>query len=333
MTEDALVLAFETGGTKLVAGIAGTDARLLRTTSVRRKPKDRAPTSFRRILGAADELLAAPEFAGRELLSIGFGFGGTVQRSTNSPHLCLHEDGWEQVPVVEELERRFNAPVIVENDCKLAALAEAHFGAGAGARSLFYVTLGTGVGGGFVRAGKIQACSDLGEAEIGHLVVDPDGPECCCGNRGCVEAHCSGPGLQKLCRMLASQHPQHWQSSCLARADAPRQTTSKAIMRAWEDGDRFATRIVERAAAVLSSALASTINLLVPERIVIGGGVGSSSARLLDLLRCLTDPLVVPYFRDSYEIVPSALRESVVTQGAAVLAAQQCPSTRPIRSR
>lgn len=323
MSDDSLVLAFETGGTKLVAGVAGTDGSILRTTSVRRGARDRAPLSFRRIVAAAEEILADREFAGRKLRSIGFGFGGTVRRSTNSPHLCLHEEGWEEVAVVDELESRFGVPVLVENDCKLAALAEAHFGAGVGAKSLFYVTLGTGVGGGYVQGGRILVCGDLGEAEIGHVVVDPDGPECCCGNRGCVEALCSGPGLVKLSRLLAGLHPTQWKSSCLAQARPPSQVTSERIVTSWEAGDTFATLVMEHSAAKLASALATTVNLLVPERIVIGGGLGTSSPRLLDLLRRYTAPMVVPYFRDNFTIVGSRLRESVVTQGAAVLAGQQ----------
>lgn len=322
MSEDSLVLAFETGGTKLVAGVAGPDGRLLRTESVRRGEHDQAPQSFRRVVAAADGLLAQPEFSGRRLRSIGFGFGGTVRRSSNSPHLCLHENGWEDIDVESELKRRFGVPVIVENDCKLAALAESRFGAGAGARSLFYVTLGTGVGGGYVRDGRILACGDLGEAEIGHVVVDPEGPECCCGNRGCVEALCSGPGLRRLCLLVAGLHPDEWLSSSLARAGAEELVTSEKIIASWLEGDSFATRVVEHSASKLAMALATTVNLLVPERIVIGGGLGGSSPRLLDLLRRYTAPLVVPYFRDSYTIVASQLGESVVTQGSAVLAAQ-----------
>ncbi len=318
-----LVLAFETGGTKLVAGIAGGDWRIKKTVSVRRGDSDRAPDSFRRIVQAAERLLYEPQSEGLALRSIGFGFGGTVCRSANAPHLCLHEDGWEEVDVVRELEGRFGVPVWVENDCKLAALAEAHFGAGRGAKSIFYVTLGTGVGGGYVHEGRILAFGDLGEAEIGHVVVDPDGPLCACGNRGCVEALCSGPGLAKLAALLARRHLVQWESSRLSDVDPSRTLRSEAIVQAWETGDRFASTVIEHAATHLASALAATVNLLVPERIVIGGGVGTSSNRLLRLLQARMDPLVVPYFRGHCRIVGSELRESAVTQGAAVLAGQR----------
>lgn len=317
-------LAIETGGTKLVAGLAGLDARLHATVSVRRGAGDRAPESLQRVVQAAQQLLRQEGLGNDDLRAIGFGFGGTVLRPANKPHLCLHEEGWEDQDVASDLAKRFGVPVFVENDCKLASLAEAHLGAGKGAKSVFYVTLGTGVGGGFVRDGKIQAFGDRGEAEIGHIVVEPDGPECCCGNRGCVEALCSGPGLTKLCRWLAERHPEEWRLSALAPNETPDHAVpSERIMACWDAGDAFAERVVEHAARRLAEALAATVNLLVPERIVVGGGLGTASPRFLDLVRNRVAPLVVPYFRDSYTLVPSKLREAVVTQGAAILAAQR----------
>ena len=317
-------LAFETGGTKLVAGLAGLDGTLGTTVTVRRAAGDRATESLHRVVLAAERLLQREGLANDDLRAIGFGFGGTVLRPANRPHLCLHEEGWEDQDVASDLAERFGVPVFIENDCKLAALAEAHCGAGKGAKSVFYVTLGTGVGGGFVRDGQIQAFGARGEAEIGHIVVEPDGPDCCCGNRGCVEALCSGPGLSKLCHWLAEKRPGEWRRSSLAQGESSDQAVpSERIVACWEAGDAFAGQVIEHAAGRLAEALAATVNLLVPERIVVGGGLGTASPKFLDLVRDRVAPLVVPYFRDSYTLVPSELREAVVTQGAAILAAQR----------
>ena len=323
MSDEPLYLAFETGGTKLVTGIADSDGRIVRTVQVRRGAGDAAPRSMRRIIAAAASLIADVPDARRRLKAVGFGFGGTVRRSSNRPHLCLHEDGWEQVDVVADLTAQFGVPVFVENDCKLAALAEAHFGAGKGARSLFYITLGTGVGGGYVLGGEIKAFGDLGEAEVGHIVVDPDGPECCCGNRGCVEAHCSGPGLVKLWRQLAERRHGERSTAILSSRDGESPISSERIIEAWKSGDEFARHVVEHSMDRLATALGAVVNLLVPERIVVGGGLGTSSGELLDLLSARTRRLVVPYFRDSFSIHRSLLREGVVTQGAAILALQR----------
>ena len=321
MSGEAAYLAFETGGTKLVAGLAGSDGKLRKTAAIRRAPSDRAARSFARIVATAEQILSEATDAG-DVRAIGFGFGGTVRRSTNSPHVCLHEDGWQEVPVAAELERRFQAPAFVENDCKLAALAEAHCGAGVGCRSVFYVTLGTGVGGGYVLDGRICPLGDLGEAEIGHMIVDEQGPACCCGNRGCVEAICSGPGLAKLCLLLARRWPEPWQSSALRREAGPQGVSSVAVIRAWESGDEFATEVMHYWAKRLASALGAVINLLAPQQIVIGGGLGAATPRLLELIRQYSRQYVVPYFRDSWAIAASQLRESAVAQGAAILARQ-----------
>ena len=186
------------------------------------------------------------------------------------------------------------------------------------------MTIGTGIGGGFVRDGRIQAMSDVGEAEIGHIVVMPGGPPCPCGGRGCAEAVCSGPGISQLAGWVADNDDHLWQGSPLAGGfDSANQASSKEIMAAWEAGDEFAKTVVVRAADYLSMAVSAALNLLAPEVFVVGGGVGSGNRAFLDLLTEHVADKVAPCFRDHYRLVPSALREQVITQGAAVLAAQQ----------
>ena len=317
----ASYLVFETGGTKLVVGAAGEDRRLVETQVLYRESEDRAERSLNRLIEAGRKL--RERFEGSSFRAIGFGFGGVVRRSAREPHLCLHEDGWDRLPVVPMMEREFGLPVSIENDCKLAALAEAHFGAGKGRRTVFYVTLGTGVGGGIVRGGRIQAFSDVGEAEIGHLVVAPGGPPCPCGGRGCVEAVCSGPGISRLAGWMAEREPELWRGSPLRRDyGLAEQAPSKQVMRRWETGDRFAAAVVDRAAGYLAQALAAAINLLNPDVVVAGGGVGVGNPAFLERVSEKVRPLVVSYFRDHYRIVPSQLGEQVVSQGAAILAAQ-----------
>ena len=319
----AAYLVFETGGTKLVAGVAGQDCRILETRILYREHGDRAETSLKRLIAAAHELTEKHARQGASFRAVGFGFGGIVRRSTRDPCLCLHEEGWEDVSVVQTIESEFGLPVFVENDCKLAALGEAHFGAGKGRRTVFYVTLGTGVGGGIVRDGRIQTFSDMGEAEIGHVVVAPDGPACPCGNRGCVEAVCSGPGISQLAAWVAEQEGDLWsQSSLCAGRIRAGEISSKQIMEAWGSRDSFATAVAGRAAGYLAQALGAVINLISPDVVVIGGGLGSGNPEFLSLVSEKVRPQVVAYFREQYRIVPSELREQAVSRGAAILASQ-----------
>ena len=324
MPEDRTAyLVFESGGTKLVAGAAGANRRLIETAVLRRGENDVAETSLARLIEAGHELRRKHEEQGRKFAAAGFGFGGVVRRSAREAYRCLHEAGWEDIRVAERIEEAFGLPVAVENDCKLAALAEAHFGAGQGARTVFYMTIGTGVGGGIVRDGRIQELSDLGEAEIGHIVAAPEGPPCWCGGRGCVESVCSGPGMARLADWMAREDANGWASSALAASAASAGcVTSKQLLESWRAGDPFAGRVVEQAASYLATAIGAAINLTAPEVFVVGGGVGAGNSDYLALVSKKVSPLVVVYFRDRYRTVRCALGEDAVSQGAAILASR-----------
>ena len=314
-------LAFETGGTKLVAGVAGADLQLIETRTLYRKSDDTAAESFRGLIELGRALKADHVAKGLVFRGGGLGFGGYVRRSERRPLANLHEPGWDEMDVAGTLEDEFGVPVRVENDCKVAALAEAHFGAGRGNKTIFYMTIGTGVGGGIVRDGRIVEMSDVGEAEIGHMVVLPDGPLCACGNRGCVEAVCSGPGLSRLAAWMSEREPELWEGSELVSMGSA-SVPGKDLMAAWGREDEFAKVVVEKAAACLASAVSAAINLLAPEVFVVGGGVGSGNPGFVELVRKKTEPLVAPCFRGRYRIASSELGEQVVAQGAAILAAQ-----------
>lgn len=293
--KEARFLVFETGGTKLVAALADGDARLLETRILRRNPGDRAERSLARLIDAGRELAA-----GVDLRGVGFGYGGAVNRAERRPMICLHEPGWEDLDPVRTLESELGIPAAIENDCKLAALAEAHFGAGRDCETVFYMTIGTGIGGGLVHRGRIVALSPLGEAEIGHVIVEPDGPQCDCGNRGCLEALCAGPNLPRL-----DPHQ--------------RFASSEEIVEKALAGDAAARDLLERASGYLGRALSMVTNLVCPDVIVIGGGLGSAYPRFLELIELRAYANTVPYFRERVRVVSSALRENVVTQGAALL--------------
>ena len=319
--QDPAYLAFETGGTKLVAGVAGPDLRLIETRTLSRQPEDTAAESLCGLLKLGRELKSQHEAKGLAFRGCGLGFGGYVRRLDQRPLANLHEPGWDEIDLARALEAEFGIPVRVENDCKVAALAEAHFGAGQGKKTVFYMTIGTGVGGGIVRDGHIVEMSDVGEAEIGHVVVLPEGPLCACGNRGCVEAVCSGPGLSRLAAWVSQREPKLWEGSDLNSTDSAF-VPSEDLMAAWARKDAFATLTVEKAATCLASAVGAAINLLAPEVFVVGGGVATGNPSFVDLLREKTEPLVAPCFRGRCRIAPSKLKERVVAQGAAILAAQ-----------
>ena len=277
-------LVFETGGTKLVAGAAGPDGRLVETRVIARETNARAADSLEKICESAAGLRFDYEGRGASFQAIGFGFGGGVDRERRRPLPCLHEEGWRQIDIVSALESRFGLPAALENDCKTAALGEALFGAGAGVSSMLYVTLGTGVGGGLVRNGRIVELSPRGEVEIGHVHVLPDGPPCACGGVGCVEALASGPGLVGLAGWLAAK----------TRQRRRRRPTRRRSWRLGAAATPWRLGVVETAAAGLARGLAAAVNLLAPDRVIFGGGVQAETRTSCGVSRLRRDRSSAP---------------------------------------
>jgi glucokinase len=298
------ILCFESGGTKLVAALAGKGGELLARDLILRRPEQDAHETCEQFIEMGKRLLAHDSTA---ISAVGFGFGGTFDRRQRRLAHCFHEDGWSDVDLIARLEKTFTVPVFAENDCNLAALAEAWLGVRRIEETLLYITVGTGIGGGLVHQGQLVELGRAGEAEIGHVIVDPKGPGCACGNRGCLETLCSGPGLETLSERLSG-----------------RPIPAKVLMELLRSGDREADRITTNAADLFACALAPAINLLAPSEIVFGGGVMLRNTLLLEKIKAATLPMVFPPFR---RLRPrfslSQLQEDVVCCGAALYAEQR----------
>lgn len=293
------ILCFESGGTKLVAALADSDCRLVDRQISYRRPDQDARETLSQLKEMGSTLVE-----GKRIAAVGFGFGGTVRRSDGQPLDCYHESGWEDLEVRQSMGSAFSVPVFIENDCNLAALAEARACGPDFDGTLFYVTVGTGIGGGLVRNGRLLELGELGEGEIGHLVVDPDGFECPCGNRGCLETICSGPGLSNLATRLIGRP-----------VDAP------SLMKGFFNDEEEATRVVERAAEYLGGAIAAAATLLSPDVVVMGGGVMQGNEVFLKLIQAQASISLFPPFREKgIRFQLSRLKEDVVCQGAAILA-------------
>lgn len=184
------------------------------------------------------------------------------------------------VPIRDLMRERIGMPVFVDNDANAAALAEHRYGAARGARNAVMLTIGTGIGGGLILDGQVFRGSTGAAAELGHVVVEADGPPCQgnCPNHGCVETFASGTALARDGRAAAERDP----SSALGtRLAAGEEIDGRAVTDAANAGDEAARAVVERAGRYLGVALSSLSNALEPEVIVIGGGVMAGAGELL----------------------------------------------------
>jgi glucokinase len=213
-----------------------------------------------------------------------------------------------------ELERVLHLPAFVDNDANVAALGEWVFGAGKGARHLVYITIGTGVGGAIILNGALWRGANFAAGELGHVPVNPDGPRCGCGGYGCVEMFVSGPAIAQRAKEFVRRGVKS------ALADIPSDDiTAERVAVAAQQGDALARFILAEAGKYLGIALVGIVNLLNPERLIVGGGVAQAGEWLLEPARWELRRRALPTATETIQLVPAALGINAGILGAAAL--------------
>lgn len=267
----ATIGAVDIGGTKIAVGVVDDNGKVLSRMEAPTDP-NRYSDSIELI---AHMLRRTSQKAGGPLTGIGIGSTGPVDPIRGEFGDVDFLPGWRGKSPVKDLSTVFGVRVALENDGDAAALAEAGWGAGRNRSRLIYVTVGTGIGGGIVLDGKLYRGVDGAHPEVGHHVIDPGGPQCTCGFRGCWESLAAGPAMAAWL-----QHN--------APADYPhRDLTARRIFELAREGDAWAVKSVETEAFYLGLGLANLINLFTPDAIVLSGSIMKSSDLLLDRVRAL----------------------------------------------
>lgn len=298
-----MVGAIDIGGTKIAAGMVNENGRIVASFECATD----ARLGFSRAFGRMTDMLrSAAKFAGAEITGIGVGCTGPVYPETGRIGNVDFLPGWEGADLVGELSRAFGVRVAMENDADAAALGEAFWGTGRGKRHLLCVTVGTGIGAGLILDGKLYRGVDGAHPELGHHVIDAQGPPCFCGARGCWEVLASGPAMAEWFQGNAPEdHPER------------ERITAKRICKLASAGDRFALESVKREAFYLGLGIANLITLFTPEMIVLGGSVMGSIGLLLEGIRKVVRQNcgLVPY--DRTEISAASLGPNAPLIGAA----------------
>jgi glucokinase len=303
MAERSIILALDYGGTKHSAAVAAKGGRTwLACERVFSPPGADAAYDKAAMSKLAKGLLSKVD--GR-LAAVGVSFGGAVEGRTGFVWLSHHVAGWENTPLKEQLEAEFKVPAAVDNDAHVAGLGEYKFGAGKDCKSLFYVTVSTGIGGGWILDGKIFHGADGMAGQIGHVVVNPGGVECVCGKRGCLEAEACGRGIEAKMRARLGK-------------DTPKDLTGRSVAEAALQGDPVALEVMDDAAKLLGTGLGGAINLMNPECVVLGGGVTKSGDRWWKIVRETARYHALPEMR--VDIRPAALGDDAPLWGAVALA-------------
>ncbi len=277
-------LAIDIGGTKFTVALFEGE------TMTRRESRPTDPEGGREWMLRRIEAIAAEWGAAHPFDRCGVGFGGPVDFARQRVALSTHVQGWADFPLTAHLEAVLGVPLAIDNDANLGALGESRYGAGRGFLPFFYLTLSTGIGGGFIlEDGSVYRGADSWAGEIGHLTLHPNGPECLCGARGCFERVCSGLWLERDHGKPASE---------LLRDPV------------------FAARY----AVDLAQGLKAAVMLLNPARIAIGGGIAKAGEALFDSLRVELRRQVTDWSGARLDVTPAELGDDSVLWGALALA-------------
>lgn len=315
-----LILALDFGGTKLAAAMVNVGSRKWLRYERRLSPANaNASTDLEIMRSLIYSLLQDAKPA-----AIGVSFGGPVDASTGTVRLSHHVAGWENIPLKGLLENEFGVPVGVDNDANIAALGEHRFGAGQGYDSLFYITVSTGVGGGWILNGQPWRGAGGMAGEIGHIVVDPAGPVCLCGKRGCVERLASGPYMAQNVREILEKEPQRrggLRDGEVLRGlvgDNLTLLTGQMVSEAAAAGDDLAKEVLHKAAWALGVGIGNVANLMNPQRFVLGGGVTKAGEDFWQVVRQVARETALPEV--DFEIVPAVLGDDAPLWGAVAIA-------------
>jgi glucokinase len=297
------VIALDVGGTGMKAALVGADGTLLHEAR-RATGRERGPDAVvESILAFAAELRAhGEEQFGESAAAAGVAVPGIVD-AENGIAVYAANLGWRDVPMREKLGKRLGGvPVALGHDVRTGGLAEGRIGAGKGADRFLFVPLGTGIAGAIGITGTIEAGAHGYAGEIGHIVVRPDGPDCGCGQRGCLETLASASAVSRAWA-AASGDPEADAADC-----------AKAV----ESGDPAAVRVWRDAVDALAAGLVTALTLLDPRMLIIGGGLAEAGETLFVPLRAAVEERVT--FQKLPHIVPAALGDTAGCLGAGLLA-------------
>ena len=311
---DSLILALDFGGTKHAAAVCRRGDRTWRGRTQALAPAQADATVDLEIMAR----LWKEALAGDEPSAVGVSFGGPVDFDRGIVRLSHHVPGWEGVPLKEILEHELKSPVIVDNDANAGAIGEYHLGAGAGCQSMLYITVSSGVGGGWVLGGQPWRGAGSMAGEIGHMTLDPEGPVCLCGKRGCLERFASGRYIAEDIRhALQETAGSGGLIRKLAGGELDR-ITGRMVAEAAALGDDLAKDRLDQAAWAIGAAIGNCANLISMERVILGGGVAGAGESFWERLRAEARRVALPEIE--FKILPAALGADAPLWGAAILA-------------
>ncbi len=274
-------MGLDVGGSKVSVALVNVKGEMHELQ--RRSTPANGKETLELIVKMATELNVEADNAGATIASVGIGFGGPVDYRNQRIRRSHHKTGWEvNLPLAQALGEQLGLPVRIDNDANTAALGEALFGAGKGKERILYINVGTGIGGSLVRKQHIYHGAHCNAGEIGHMVLQKDGPKCACGHRGCLEPLASGTSMGLKAQQMVKENPD---LDSRLKETAIDEIDGTLVGDLAVEGDAVCVQIVSEAAEWLGLAAANACNLWDPDAVIIGGGVSGIGEALMEPFR------------------------------------------------
>ncbi len=309
-------IGVDVGGTNVKIALVDFEGKIVYSNTIPTRAEMGYEAGVTNIKQAIKDLINETKENKNTIEAIGFGLPGQIDYKNGIVKNLPNIPGWVDIPLAKIIEDEFSIPTKLDNDVRCAALGELNFGAGVGSQNLICITVGTGIGSGIVLNGKlVRGCANAA-GEIGHIKMEMNGgPLCGCGDYGCFEAFASGPAIVSLAKEFISGG----KSAKYKEMAADGIITPYIVAQAALQGDAVSIQIFKQIGKIIGIGLTSVINLLNPEKIIIGGGVADAGDILLEPIRNVINDRAMPIQRDSVSIVPAKLANTAGVIGASLL--------------
>lgn len=309
-------IGVDVGGTNVKIALVDFDGKIVYSNTVPTRAEMGFEAGVNNIKQAIKDLMQETNESAQTIEAIGFGLPGQIDYKEGVVKNLPNIPGWVNVPLAKIIEDEFSIPTRLDNDVRCAALGELNFGAGKGCENLICITVGTGIGSGIVLNGKLVRGAKNAAGEIGHIKMTMEGgPLCGCGDYGCFEAYASGPAIVSM----AKEYISGGKSAKYKEMAADGIISPYIVAQAALQGDAVSIQIFKQMGKIIGLGLTSVINLLNPEKIIIGGGVADAGDILLEPIKQTIKERAMAIQGSCVQIVPAQLANTAGVIGASLL--------------
>lgn len=315
MTEKRWIVGIDLGGTYIKGAILDTVGTILVDAAVPTGAEHGSEYVLQQIKNLVHRLLEKGQIKIQEVLGIGIGVPGLPDYERGSVVFAPNLQ-WRNVELAQPLEQSLGVPVFLDNDANVAALGEQWCGAGGGSQHMVLITIGTGIGCGLILNGEIYRGAAFSAGEIGHITMDPQGPACNCGRRGCLENLTSATAIMRMAQEAVDQG----QETLLAQVAC---LSPKEVFALAQQGDVVAKQIIDQVVFYLGWAIGNLVNTLNPQLVLLGGGVAQAGELFFEPIRQRVQACTLEAPGRTVRIAGASLGNKAGAIGAAALALQE----------